>query len=246
MSEDRDARTHVRWLGPLVGALAIVVVVPSTLDDATRDVNVLCSQALGKGECTITTGWLLHSDEWTITAGELVGARYSCNEDACFGTLDLLGGAEPLGRIDKDSFRLFSDEIDSFLDDPGQSTLDASLGPARMAWMMFAAVFGVSLVLLGTFEYSELRVDRAERSLRIRTRSLLRWGDEEYPFESIVRVRVESLPQKNDREAPDSIVWLQVREGPDVRVGRSNDAAADGLANWIRERAQLRNVGRLS
>jgi hypothetical protein len=224
----------------------MVVVVPSTLDDATRDVNVVCSQALGKGECTITTGWLLHSDEWTVTAGELVGASYSCNEDACFGTLDLLGGTEALGRIDKDSFRVFSDEIDSFLDDPSQSTLDATLGPARMAWMMFAAVFGVSLVLLGTFEYSELKVDRGARILRIRTRSLLRWGDEEFAFDDIVRVRVESLPRKNEREAPDSIVWLQVHNGPDVRVGRSNDVAADGLANWIRDRAQLRNVGRIS
>lgn len=236
ISDSADTYTHARWHIALIGMLGLLVLVPTTLDEATRDLNVQCVRALGKGECTIRLGWLLHSTERTISIGELQGASSSCGERKCVGVLELITGEEPIGRVDSDTFTVFADTVDGFLDDPTQSHLDVSLGPARMSWMLLAAYIIVGLGLTGTFEYSELRVDQGAQLLTLRSRGLLQWADLEYPLPSIAAVQVERLRVKNDREEPNAIVSLRLVDGTSVRVGRSGDASAEALAGWLRAR----------
>ena len=232
----------------MVGLALLLVVVPTMLDDATRDTNVQCVRALGKGECTIRLGWLLHSYEWTISAVELQGTSVQRGEASYFhsgyyGTLDLVTGAEELGQIDEDTFREFSDAIDGFINEPAYGDLDVSLGPPRSALVALALALLVGLVLVGSFEFSELDVDLEARVLRLRTRGLLQWADQEVPLEDIARVTVERLPVNRDRDEPNAIVWVQRQGGEALRVGRSGEASAEALAGWIRDRIGRRSPG---
>lgn len=248
MHDEPDTRRHARWIPALGGLLFLIVLVPSSLDDATRDTNVQCVSALGKGECTVRLGWLLHSYEWTISAAELQGTSFECSErrlfhSGCYGSLDLLTGSEDLGQIDRNTFAEFSDAVDAFANGGGSGDLDVSLGPPRAALVSLFGILVVGLGFLASFEYSELDVDEETRMLRLSTRGLLQWADQEIPLEDIARVTVEHLPVRRDRDEPNAIVWVQRHSGEALRVGRSGEASAEALAGWIRDRIARQRTG---
>jgi hypothetical protein len=238
--DDPDRHVHVRWLLAAFGLISLIILGPMGLDDATRDVNVRCVRVLGHGECTISMGWLLHSSEWDVNSIELLGGDMRCGDNGCSGTLELVGGDEELGLVDQDTFRDFINEIEYFASDPGASSLDVSLGPARSALMMLAVWLAVSLALMATFEYSLLHVDREHGVLYMKIRGLLHWADVEIPLGQITQVSVERLPVNRDNQEPQSIVWLQQTEGPPLRIGKSGESGAEALAGWLRERLRAR------
>ncbi len=239
--DDPDRRGHSRWYFAALGFLLLLIATPSLLDDATRDVRVQCSRNAGHGTCTIHMGWLLHSYDWEVKSVELLGATKDCNDNGCWGTLDLVAGSEDLGSVDDDTFGEFKGEISDFIHDSMRSELDARLGPPRLALMMLAGAWLVCLGLIATYETTEIIIDRERRQVRLATRGLLNWADQDVPFAEIQRVTVQHMPTRMDRDhEPPALVWLERTGQQPLRVAKASVPAAEALAAWLRERLRAR------